>query len=64
VQELESRQERLGEQNIATKALLSTLEDTDFTDAITRFQTLQTALQASMQTTSRMLNLSLMDFLG
>lgn len=64
VQELESRQERLGDQNIATKALLSNLEDTDFTDAITRFQTLQTALQASMQTTSRVLNLSLMDFLG
>ena len=28
------------------------------------FQTLQTALQASLQTTAKVLNLSLMDFLG
>jgi flagellin-like hook-associated protein FlgL len=34
------------------------------TEAISRFQTLQTALQASMQTTARMMNLSLLDFLG
>src|SRR5262249_50753383 len=64
VQELESRQNRLDDQNIATKSLLSSQEDTDFTDAITRFQTLQTALQASLQSSSRILNLSLMDFLG
>jgi flagellar hook-associated protein 3 FlgL len=64
VQELESRQNRLDDQNLATKSLLSSLEDTDFTDAITRFQTLQTALQASLQSSSRILNLSLMDFLG
>jgi len=64
VQELESRQNRLEEQNIATKSLLSSLEDTDFTDAITRFQTLQTALQASLQSSSKILNLSLLDFLG
>jgi flagellar hook-associated protein 3 FlgL len=64
VQELESRQNRLDDENLATKALLSELQDTDFTDAITRFQTLQTALQASMQATSKTMNLSLMDFLG
>lgn len=64
VQELESRQQHLEDQNLATTAFLSTLEDTDFTDAVTRFQTLQTSLQAAMQTTARMLNLSLMDFLG
>jgi flagellin-like hook-associated protein FlgL len=40
------------------------LKDTDFTDAISRFQTLQTALQASMATTAKVLNLSLMDFLS
>jgi flagellin-like hook-associated protein FlgL len=64
VQEVESRQNRLEDQNIATKALLSSLQDTDFTDAITRFQTLQTALQATLQSSSKILNLSLMDFLG
>jgi flagellin-like hook-associated protein FlgL len=36
----------------------------DFTDAVARFQTLQTALQASLQTGARILNLSLLDFLG
>jgi flagellar hook-associated protein 3 FlgL len=64
VQELESRQNRLADENLSTTGLLSNLKDTDFTDAISRFQTLQTALQASMQTTAKVLNLSLMDFLG
>jgi flagellar hook-associated protein 3 FlgL len=63
VNDLESRQERLEDQNLATQALLSTLEDTDYTSAITQYQTLQTALQANLQTAGRMLNLSLLDFL-
>jgi flagellar hook-associated protein 3 FlgL len=64
VQELESRQNRLSDENLSTTGLLSNLKDTDFTEAISRFQTLQTALQASLQTTAKVLNLSLMDFLG
>jgi flagellin-like hook-associated protein FlgL len=64
VQEIESRQQRLDDQNVATKALLSSLEDTDFTEAIARFQTLQTALQATYQTSSHIMNLSLLDFIG
>jgi flagellar hook-associated protein 3 FlgL len=64
VQELESRQNRLEDENLATKSLLSNLEEVDMTEAISRFQTLQTALQASMQTTARVMNLSLLDFLG
>ena len=64
VQELDARQNSLDSENISTKSLLSNLKDTDFTDAIARFQTLQTALQASMQTTAKVLNLSLLDFLG
>ena len=64
VQELENRQNRLEDENLATKGLLSKLKDADFTEAISEFNTLQTALQASMQTTSKVLNLSLMDFLG
>ena len=63
VQELESRQNRLADQNLATQSLLSSLQDTDFTEAISRFQTLQTSLQASLQTGASMLNLSLLDFL-
>jgi flagellin-like hook-associated protein FlgL len=64
VQELEARQGRLEDQNVATKSLLSSLEDTDFTEAIARFQTLQNSLQATMQTTGQILNLSLLDFLS
>jgi flagellin-like hook-associated protein FlgL len=64
VQGLESRQGRLEDQDVATQSLLSTLSDTDFTEAISRFQTLQNSLQASMQTTASILHLSLLDFLG
>ncbi len=64
VQEIEARQQRLEDQNVATKALQSSLEDVDFPDAIARFQMLQTALQATLQTSAKMLNLSLLDFLG
>ena len=46
------------------RRLLSSLSDTDFTEAVARFQTLQNALQATLQTTGQMLNLSLLDFLG
>jgi flagellar hook-associated protein 2 len=63
VQAVESRSDRLEEQNVATKALLSKLEDTDFTSAVTEYTQLQTALQAAMQTTGIMQNLSLMDYL-
>ncbi|HEY8668906.1 MAG TPA: flagellar hook-associated protein FlgL [Tepidisphaeraceae bacterium] len=64
VQDLQSRQNRLEDENVATKSLLSSLEDTDFTDAITRFQTLQTSLQATLQTSGKILNMSLLDFLS
>jgi len=63
VQEIESRQNRMEDQNIATKALLSSLEDVDMAEAITRFQTLQTALEAVLATTGRTLGTSLLDYL-
>jgi flagellin-like hook-associated protein FlgL len=43
---------------------MSQLSDTDFTAAITKFQTLQTSLQATLETAAKTLNLSLLDFLG
>jgi flagellin-like hook-associated protein FlgL len=64
VQEMEARQARIEDQNVATQGLLSSLSDTDFTKTIAEFQTLQTALQATMQTSAKVLNLSLMDFIG
>ncbi|HLL90945.1 MAG TPA: flagellin hook IN motif-containing protein, partial [Tepidisphaeraceae bacterium] len=64
VQELEARESRLGDENVATTKLLTGLRDADFNEAITRFTTLQTSLQASLQTTAKTGNLSLMDYLG
>jgi flagellar hook-associated protein 3 FlgL len=64
VQNLQSRQSRLDDENTATQTLLSNLQDTDFTSAISQFQNLQTALQASLQSASKVMNLSLLDFLS
>jgi flagellin-like hook-associated protein FlgL len=64
VQDLTARSNRLDDENLSTTSLLSNLQDTDFTEAISRFQTLQTALQASLESAGKTLNLSLMDFLG
>jgi flagellin-like hook-associated protein FlgL len=47
----------------ATKAMLSDLKDLDYTEAVTKFQQAQTALQANLLTGSRMLSISLLDFL-
>jgi len=64
VQELNSRSGRIDDENVATKALLSQLQDADMTQTITQFQTLQNSLQATLQTTAKTLNLSLLDYLG
>jgi flagellar hook-associated protein 3 FlgL len=47
----------------ATQVLTSDVRDADFGEAIIRFQQLQTALQANLATASRVLGLSLMDYL-
>jgi flagellin-like hook-associated protein FlgL len=64
VQEMQSRQDQITTENTATQSLMSQLSDTDFTAAITKFQTLQTSLQATLQTAAKTLNLSLLNFLG
>jgi flagellin-like hook-associated protein FlgL len=64
VQEMQSRQEQITTQNTATQSLMSQLSNTDFTAAITKFQTLQTSLQATLETAAKTLNLSLIDFLS
>lgn len=57
----QSRQE---DENILHERMKSELQDLDFADAAIRLNTLQTQLQASYQVSSRLQNLSLMDFLG
>jgi flagellar hook-associated protein 3 FlgL len=64
VQELESRENRITDENLATQTLLAGLQETDYTSAITRYTTLQTTLEAAMKTTNQVSNLSLLDFLG
>lgn len=47
----------------ASRALLSEVKDLDYTEAVTRFQQAQTALQANLMTGPMLLQMSLMDFL-
>ena len=63
-QEVTSRQSQLSSESLATQSLLSNIQDTDLPTAITRFQTLQTALQANYAVTAKIMSLSLLDFLG
>jgi flagellar hook-associated protein 3 FlgL len=49
---------------IATESFLSEIQDLDYTEAVTRFQQAQTALQANLLSGSQLLNLSLLDFLS
>ncbi|CAN5460648.1 hypothetical protein BH10PLA1_BH10PLA1_02680 [soil metagenome] len=63
LQEIQSRQSTLADQTLTTTGLLTNLEGADYTDTVTRYQTLQTALQASLRVGASQLNLSLMDFI-
>lgn len=47
----------------ASRALLSEVKDLDYTEAVTRFQEAQTALQANLMTGPMLLQMSLMNFL-
>ncbi len=64
LQDVTNQQTQMSTENVATQSLLSTLQDTDFTTAVTQFQQMQNALQASLETAARSLNLNLMDFLS
>lgn len=60
---LADRVERIETERDASEVLLSDVRDTDMSEAIVRFQQLQTALQANLQTAARVMNLSLLDYL-
>ena len=61
---LADRKTQLEDNVLATETLRSDIRDIDFTEAITRYQNLYTALQANLQTGSQLTNISLLDFLG
>lgn len=63
-QRIDKAKQRQEDQNVLDTKTRSELQDLDFTDASIRFSTLQTQLQAGMQTASRALTRTLLDFLG
>ena len=64
IQELTARQSQISDQNTATNSLLSDTEDADYTSVISKFQELQTSMQAGLEAAGKSLQMSLMDFLG
>jgi flagellar hook-associated protein 3 FlgL len=60
---IEERKTRIEDNTLAIKTLRSDLQDIDFTEAITRYQNLYTALQGNLMTGSKLTNTSLLDFL-
>jgi flagellar hook-associated protein 3 FlgL len=62
-QALQNRMYQMEDAAATTQELLSQVEDLDFTAAITELLSAQTSLQASLQTSGQLLNLSLLDFL-
>ncbi len=63
-QAMEAWNTRMEDNILAIKQLRSDIQDIDFTEAITRYQNLYTALQANLMTGSQLTNMSLLDFLG
>lgn len=57
------RTSRIENEMTATRVLQSDIRDVDMTEAIVRFQQVQTALQANLATAARIMNLSLLDYL-
>lgn len=58
-----TRQQLTEDAVVATQALLSEIKDLDYTEAITKFQQAQTALQANLLTGAKLMQISLLDYL-
>ena len=63
IQAVEDRKFNLEDNILATETLRSDIRDIDFTEAITRYQNLYTALQGNLMTGGQLTNISLLDFL-
>ena len=57
------RTDRMDNEMTAARVLQSDIRDVDFTEALVRFQSVQTALEANYATSSRIMRLSLFDYL-
>jgi flagellar hook-associated protein 3 FlgL len=62
-QRLEETSLRNEDQTLQEQSMLSNLQDADLTEVISRYQQLQLQLQASLQTSAQIQQLSLLDFL-
>ncbi len=62
-QTMDIRAQRIEAERYAAEALASDVRDVDIADAIVRYQSIETALQANMATAARVQGLSLLDFL-
>ena len=63
MQSLDQSQKRIEDEVLQVQGLLSEVRDLDYATALSRFNTLQTMFQASLQTSANVLPMSLMDFL-
>ncbi|MBN2212027.1 MAG: flagellar hook-associated protein FlgL [Sedimentisphaerales bacterium] len=63
MQALQTRMDHMEENMLAAETLRSDIRDIDFTEAVTRYQNLYTALQGNLMTGSQLVNVSLLDFL-
>jgi len=63
VRDIDNRTDRAEDEQISNLAMLSLLKDADYVEAVTRFQALQTALQANLITGAEIMSMSLLDFL-
>jgi flagellar hook-associated protein 3 FlgL len=61
---LDTTSSRLGDLNVNIQALISSVQDVDVTEAITNFTEVENAYQASLGAAGRMIQPSLLDFLG
>ncbi len=64
VQALEERSQRLEDNKLALEKLRSDIRDIDFSEAVTRYQNLYTALQANLMSAGQLSRTSLLDYLG
>jgi flagellar hook-associated protein 3 FlgL len=62
-QAMSSRQTQLEDSILTTKSMISTLQDLDYTSAIVEYQTLQTVLEATMQVSTQVMQMTLLDYL-
>jgi len=63
-QELQNQATQITAENTATQTMLSQLQDVDYTTAISQYQTLQTSLQAALETAAQSPDLTLADYLS